>query len=208
MRTVLRPAERALRANLERRIGEAALKGREQRFSALSLEGLQSLQLILHYVDEIAFGNSARIARFSIEEPSRVATIDAATRRNLELVETRIDGEKKHSLLGHLNFARTAMGSRLLTEYLLNPSADREEILRRHDAVQELVDDPANLASLRQALCSVRDIDRIVSRVTGGRAVPKRSGATSRVAERGAYSSRSTRTNKINRPEIPQHRFG
>ncbi|MFN8389797.1 MAG: DNA mismatch repair protein MutS [Bdellovibrionota bacterium] len=176
-RVSLRPFERANRnavdAELARRLTARDAERVPEETAPLSPEGLQSLSVILQYVDEVSFGSAPKLSRFSREEAAKTVLLDAATRRNLELLETRIDGEKKNSLFSHIDYTKTAMGSRLLSEWILSPSSDAEEIQSRHDAVEELLGNPEALEVLRQALLGVRDIDRLASRITGFRAVPR-----------------------------------
>lgn len=167
------------------KIGRDALV---QRFSALftakadwsaatlekiSLESLQVLHSLLNYVEEVSFGNPPKMSQFTKEESEQVVLIDAATRRNLEITETRIDGDRKNALLSHLDCTKTAMGSRMHGEWILSPSSKREEIEERLDAVQELLEKREIRSVFRDTLRGVRDIDRLVSRITGMRAMPK-----------------------------------
>ena len=173
---VYRPFEKPMREGVSAQLAASLSSGAEAAVSELarlSLEGLQAVHSVLGYVDEVSFGNTPKISQFTHEEPSRSVLIDASTRRNLEITETRIDGERKNSLLSHIDYTKTAMGSRLLGEWILTPSADREEIENRLDAVEELVTNRDARSAFRDAFRSVRDIDRLVSRITGLRAVPR-----------------------------------
>lgn len=64
--------------------------------------------------------------------------IDSSSRRNLELVETLREKQKRGSLLWVLDKTRTAMGARLLRSYVEQPLIDEEEINARLDAVEAL----------------------------------------------------------------------
>ena len=97
--------------------------------------------------------------------------LDAATVRNLELVRDA-SGERRATLLHVLDVAVTAMGSRLLRDWLLRPSLDRAAVTARHDAVAALIDDPAALVSLRDELRAVGDLERVAARLGGGMARP------------------------------------
>ena len=141
--------------------------------SQLSREAAGVVLALLEYVEEVSFGAPPTLSDVMLDEPTKSVFIDAATRRNLELTETRMDGERKYSLLGTIDLARTAMGSRLLGEWILAPSADAEQLTKRYDAVEELLEDFERLAEFRQLLAGVRDLDRLMSRVSGLRANPK-----------------------------------
>ena len=139
----------------------------------LSREAVTAIGAILDYVDEVACGKPPKLSLFRIEDRKKSVFIDAATRRNLELSQARIDGDRKNSLLSHIDYARTAMGSRLLSEWVLMPSSDMAEIRGRLDAVEQLLAQRETLDNIRSWLVAVRDIDRILSRVTSFRANPK-----------------------------------
>lgn len=136
-------------------------------------ESLTVIEAALRYIDEVSFSTPPMLSQFSVDQDTHCVFIDAATRRNLELTETRLEGEKRNSLLWHLDWAKTAMGSRLLSEWLLTPSSDASEIHKRHEGVQEFLEQGAMLSSIRAELVKVRDLDRVVSRITSARATPR-----------------------------------
>jgi len=112
-----------------------------------------------------------------LEPPRRLAReglleIDAATRRNLELVET-LSGERKGSLLATLDRTVTAAGARLLGNRLSAPLAAIEPLRRRLDAQSFLVDQRAVADDLRQDLRGAPDMERALSRLTLGRGSPR-----------------------------------
>lgn len=139
----------------------------------LSEAGRAVLEASVEYIEEVSFGSSPGIARFSVEEQSRTVFIDATTRRNLEISETRLSGERRNSLLAHIDYTRTAMGSRMFGEWFLSPSAVQEEIEERFDVIEEFLSQPELLESLRQEFASIRDIDRLVTRLRSLRASPR-----------------------------------
>jgi DNA mismatch repair protein MutS len=108
-------------------------------------------------------------------------SLDAATRRNLELSRTLREGRVEGSLLGILDRTQTAMGARLLRRWLHQPLLNLERIHARLDAVQELVSAPPVegsgegtglflRADLRKLLDGVYDVERLVGRVGFGNA--------------------------------------
>jgi DNA mismatch repair protein MutS len=98
-------------------------------------------------------------------------TLDAATVRNLELVRDS-SGERRGSLLRVLDATVTAMGSRLLRDWLLRPTLDAAAASARHDAVAALIEDPALLASLRDELRALGDLERAAARLGVAQARP------------------------------------
>jgi DNA mismatch repair protein MutS len=98
--------------------------------------------------------------------------MDAATRRNLELVVTG-SGGKKGTLLHVMDETLTAPGARLLTARLMNPLAEPGAIAARLDAVEFLVERPALRSSLRDALRHMPDMERALGRLLMGRGTPR-----------------------------------
>ena len=98
--------------------------------------------------------------------------LDAATRRNLELLQT-LAGERRGSLLWVLDETQTAMGARRLREWLLYPLCDLSAIGGRLDALEELVDRLDARTALRAALDGIGDLERLAGRVGARSAGPR-----------------------------------
>ena len=148
---------------LERRFGD--------RGPVIAQNPLASLMLEL-----IAFAeNTQRQPLMHIQAPRRFdlsghLVLDEATRRNLELVVTSQEGRREGSLYWTLNRCKTAMGSRLLMQRMLFPERDLAEIETRLSDVEILKSDRPLRRQIRKALEWVRDIERLVGRITVGRA--------------------------------------
>ncbi len=99
--------------------------------------------------------------------------LDDTTVRNLEVHRTLLGGRRKGSLLWLMDKTATAMGSRLLKEWLAFPLLDVGAIGRRHSAVGTLVEEPTARDALRRALREVADVERIAGRVSQGNATPR-----------------------------------
>jgi DNA mismatch repair protein MutS len=111
---------------------------------------------------------------------SEFMTLDASTRRNLELDETlrqgsgqALRGERKGSLLGTLDQTITPMGRRLIHQWVSQPLLNVERIERRQNGVQYFFDDGMKRAELRAALKPLADLERLVNRVLAGQAQPR-----------------------------------
>jgi len=113
----------------------------------------------------------SHLGDFARRPPRGELVLDAATVRNLELVRDG-SGDRRGALLRVLDACTTAMGSRLLRDWLLRPGRDGAAVGARHDAVAALIDDPALLGSLRNALRSVGDLERAASRLGVAQARP------------------------------------
>lgn len=103
--------------------------------------------------------------------------LDEATQSNLELVRTQRDNRRQGSLLWHLNQCRTAIGSRTLAHWLLFPLRSPDRINSRLDTVEALKRERPLREALQATLDPVRDIERLVGRVSVGRANPRDLGA-------------------------------
>ena len=84
--------------------------------------------------------------------------LDSSTRRNLELTETLREKQKRGSLLWVLDKTKTAMGGRLLRNYIEQPLIDKEEMEKRLDAIQELNQDSISRDEIREYLNPVYDL--------------------------------------------------
>ncbi|MCM1087838.1 MAG: DNA mismatch repair protein MutS [Muribaculaceae bacterium] len=99
--------------------------------------------------------------------------LDGATRRNLELLETLREKQKKGSLIGVLDRTKTAMGGRLLRKYIEQPLLDKEEIEKRLDAVEELCQNSMLRDELREYLSPIYDLERLLGKVSYRTANPR-----------------------------------
>ena len=99
--------------------------------------------------------------------------IDSSSRRNLELVETLREKQKRGSLLWVLDKTRTAMGARTLRGYLEQPLIDREEIERRLNAIEELNSQMITREELREYLSPIYDLERLIGRISYQTANPR-----------------------------------
>ena len=144
---------------------------------ALGLGGLDcgviaagSLFLYLYETQKNNMGQMTRITPYA---PDRYMLLDDATRRNLELLETMRDKQKKGSLLGVLDRTKTAMGARLLRRFIEQPLIHAGEITARHEAVGEMLDKPMLRDELREYLQPVYDLERLASRIVYQNANPR-----------------------------------
>ncbi len=99
-------------------------------------------------------------------------TLDAATRRNLELDET-LRGERKGSLLGVLDQTVTPMGKRLIHQWISQPLLGVDKINRRQEGVQYFFDQGMQRAEVRSAFKPLADLERLVNRIVSGYAQPR-----------------------------------
>ncbi len=134
---------------------------------AAAFAAVANLLLYLHQTLRTDLSHVNRLIRFRLQD---VLMLDATTLRNLEITRNMREGGKRGSLLGVIDFTVTAMGGRLLRQWLESPLVNLLEIRLRHDAVEELVNFPAIRHSLRERLKSVYDLERILTRIEVGTA--------------------------------------
>jgi DNA mismatch repair protein MutS len=108
----------------------------------------------------------SRIARYVPEEAMR---LDATALRSLEVFENR-EGGDEHTLMGVLDETSCTLGRRNLTHWLRRPLVDRTAIEKRHDAVEAFVERSLVREEARDLLRDVYDIERLITRVSRGRA--------------------------------------
>ena len=128
---------------------------------------------VLRYATESLRQEAGHVTELEYRVHSDALQIDAATLRNLEILESRSDNAKAGSLLGVLDRTSTAMGARLLRSWLLRPLCDHDRIVERADAVEAFVSDPLTLEELRETAGGVRDLERITGRLNIGSATPR-----------------------------------
>jgi DNA mismatch repair protein MutS len=126
---------------------------------------------LLQYVLDTQRSSLPHIRGLATEQRDDSLTLDAATRRNLEITES-LSGRPEHTLAGVMDRTATAMGSRLLWRWLGRPLRNQEAVRGRHAAVDELAGDDA-YTPLHDELAGVGDLERILARVALGSARPR-----------------------------------
>ncbi len=91
--------------------------------------------------------------------------LDVSTLRNLEITETMRNREKKGSLLWVLDKTKTSMGKRMLRSWLEQPLLSIARITKRHNAVEELVENPSMRDDIIEALTGCQDMERLITRI-------------------------------------------
>ncbi len=156
------------RRRLENFYGVKTLDG----FGSFSRAEIAAAGALVDYVALTQPGGAPYLAPPTRIAPGSVMQIDAATRRNLELVTT-LAGERRGSLAATIDRTLTGAGARLLAEHLAAPLTAPEAIAARLDAVQFLLDRADMRAALRQRLRRVPDIERALTRLSLGRGGPR-----------------------------------
>jgi DNA mismatch repair protein MutS len=127
---------------------------------------------LLAYLQGTQFTSLRQITTLATYSTSRFMSLDAQTRRNLELVESSSRGGGP-TLFDTVDDTRTPLGSRQLRQWLNQPLLDRAEIERRQDGVAWLVADALTRAKVRETLRGFSDIERVINRVVNNQAQPR-----------------------------------
>lgn len=171
----------ALRSQLPFSAGEARSR-LLQKFKVRSLEGLGCEHLplavraaggLLEYLEDTQKENPIPLQLLRTYTITDYMIVDHQTRRNLEITQTVRDGSFNGSLLWALDRTSTAMGSRALRRWLLQPLLDIKGIRARQDTIQELVENTPLRQDLRQLLRQIYDLERLTGRAGSGRANAK-----------------------------------
>jgi DNA mismatch repair protein MutS len=159
----------------DRSITERAL---QRHFQVRSLSGfgveagsaiVPASGALLEYVSETQRAECRHIRRIERIESSHHLVLDRATRSCLELVSTQRDGRREGTVLESIDATMTAMGSRMLREWLLSPLLDVAAIRHRQEGVANLVQVPLARDGLRELLDGILDMERIGGRIAAGR---------------------------------------
>ena len=158
----------AARRRLQEFYGVGALDG----FGGFGRAELAAAGALVDYVGLTQQGRAPHLEPPRQIMPASVMQIDAATRRNLELVTT-LAGERKGSLLATIDHTVTGAGARLLADHLAAPLTEPAAIAERLDAVEFFVDRPELRETLRERLKGCPDIERGLTRLSLGRGGPR-----------------------------------
>ena len=147
----------------------STLDGFGLKANSLQVRAAGAIVLYLKETQPDALSLLTSLRSYSLNE---FMTLDASTRRNLELDET-LRGERKGSLLGTLDFTITPMGKRLIHQWVSQPLLQVAKINKRQDGVQHFVSNGMVRAELREELKPLADLERLVNRVIAGQAQPR-----------------------------------
>jgi DNA mismatch repair protein MutS len=145
-----------------------------ERFSCQNLRAaLNAAGAALTYIEQTQQMTPVNITDLIPYSINSYMVMDAFTRRNLELTHTMREGTPNGSLLGVLDLTVTAMGGRLLRQWLNRPLLSVEGINRRLDAVSELVAKDSDRSQTRRLLRQIPDLERLLGKAVYGTATPK-----------------------------------
>ena len=128
----------------------------------------EAATLLINYIEETQKSSIEQINTVTKYDIERYMQLDTSTRKNLEILEANREHTKKGSLLWVLDETVTAMGGRALRHWLESPLLNKDEIEKRQNAVEVLVNNNIFRDDLQDMLKTVYDIERLISKVVGG----------------------------------------
>ncbi len=131
---------------------------------------VEIIKYLLSYIDYTQFRDLTHLQKAVLRETKNYLKMDIHTKRNLELTETLRLKQRNHSLIWLLDKTKTAMGSRLLKNFIENPLIDKNEIERRYDCIEKLLEEFILTNDLEKYLLEVYDLERLSGRIAFGSA--------------------------------------
>jgi DNA mismatch repair protein MutS len=135
--------------------------------------GIIAAGAVLNYLRETQKTNLSHISKISKYNPSDYMLLDTSTKRNLEITYTMQDGSREGSLFGILDKTETPMGARLLKRWISAPLKRLDIILKRQEAVNELVINSKLRKNLRSEIKEIGDLERLISKACTNRINPR-----------------------------------
>lgn len=135
--------------------------------------GINAAGALLSYLQDNLCLPIDHITEIHPYSTSQYMALDRSTQRNLELTESLQDGSRRNTLLGLMDKTKTPMGARLFRQWVKQPLLSVEEIVKRQDAVQAIYNAPWIIEQLGETLDGVRDMERLMMKISSGYASPR-----------------------------------
>ncbi|HMS34525.1 MAG TPA: DNA mismatch repair protein MutS [Ignavibacteria bacterium] len=136
-------------------------------------EGIIAAGCIMNYLNETQKNNLPHVKKIYNYDYTDYIILDPSTKRNLEITSSMNEGSREGSLISILDRTQTAMGGRLLKKWISRPLKKEEQIKKRLDAVKDFFDNKAERKKITEDLKSIADLERLLSKVSTGRAVAR-----------------------------------
>jgi len=136
--------------------------------SVQDIRNKTGIKHLLYYLVVRELKDVSHLENVTIVDKSDYLEMDVHTVRNLELVETLRLKERTYSLIWLLDKTKTAMGSRKLKQWLMNPLKNRDKINKRYDLLEKLNNEFILKDELRNLLYEVYDLERLCGKITCG----------------------------------------
>ncbi|MBE5939834.1 MAG: DNA mismatch repair protein MutS [Lachnospiraceae bacterium] len=135
--------------------------------------GIVAAGALMRYFIDTQKSSLSHITSITPYTTGKFMIIDTSTRRNLELSETLREKQKRGSLLWILDKTKTAMGARLLRNYIEQPLIEKDEIVNRQKAIEALNKSLISRDELREYLNPIYDLERLIGRIAYRSATPR-----------------------------------
>ncbi|MDE6506766.1 MAG: DNA mismatch repair protein MutS, partial [Eubacterium sp.] len=130
-----------------------------------SRTAVSALGAVIDYLKEVQKKDEIEApADIDFFDKEEFMKLDISARRNLELTKSMMSGEKRHSLLWVIDKTKTAMGKRMIRNWLERPLMSVQKITKRQNAIGELADNPMKRDKIRASLAGINDIERLMTR--------------------------------------------
>jgi DNA mismatch repair protein MutS len=152
------------------------------QFKTKSLKGfgIEDLRLgsiaagaIVNYIQETQKGNLAHINKISYYDTADYIVLDNSTKRNLEIISSMSEGSREGTLVSILDKTETAMGARLLKNWITRPLKKLEQINKRLECVEEFYNKKPIRKNLISLFKNIGDLERLISKIATSRAVAR-----------------------------------
>lgn len=153
-----------------------------QHFKVQTLDGfglngmipaINAAGALLRYIQETLCLSIHHIMEIRIYTSSHYMVLDRTTQRNLELTVSLNDHSRKNTLLSILDHTLTPMGARLLQHWIKQPLLSVREIHLRQEGIQNFIEHENLLEAYRKGLCEIKDLERLIMKISAGYATPK-----------------------------------
>jgi len=128
---------------------------------------------IMNYLNETQKNNLPHIKKIYHYDYTDYIILDASTKRNLEITSSMSEGGREGTLISILDKSQTAMGGRLLKKWISRPLKRKDQIEKRNTAVKTFFENKNERKKLIEDLSSIADLERILSKISTGRAVAR-----------------------------------
>ncbi len=136
-------------------------------------EGIIAAGCIMNYLNETQKNNLPHIKKIYHYDYTDYIILDPSTKRNLEITSSISEGGREGTLISILDRSQTAMGGRLLKKWISRPLKRKEQIEKRLSAVKDFFENRSGRKKITEDLKSVADLERLLSKVSTGRAVAR-----------------------------------
>ncbi len=136
-------------------------------------EGLIAAGCVMNYLNETQKNNLPHVKKIYLYDFTDYIILDPSTKRNLEITSSISEGSREGTLISILDRTQTAMGGRLMKKWISRPLKKSDKIKKRLEAVKDFFENKIERKKLAEDLKSVADLERLLSKVSTGKAVAR-----------------------------------